>query len=113
MHPVETHAIRALASAQTIVYTADTGPSRSVTDFAWGANLLIAEASFQHASKETASLHMSAREAGEMAAQAQVTQLALTHIVPGLDPKVSIEQAAQEYRGEIHATSDNLRLTVY
>jgi ribonuclease BN (tRNA processing enzyme) len=84
-----------------------------VTDFAWGANLLIAEASNQQASKETAGLHMSAREAGEMAAQAQVTQLALTHIVPGLDPKVSIKQAAQEYRGEIHATSDNLRLMVY
>jgi ribonuclease BN (tRNA processing enzyme) len=113
VHPVETYAIRALANAQTVVYTGDTGPSRSVTDFAWGANLLIAEASFQHSSKETAPLHMSAREAAQMAAQAQVSQLALTHIVPGLDPKVSIEQAAQEYRGEIHATSDNLRLIVY
>jgi len=56
---------------------------------------------------------MTAQEAGQMAAQAQVTQLALTHIVPGLDPKVSIEQAAREYRGEIHATSDNLRIVVY
>ncbi|HYR63119.1 MAG TPA: MBL fold metallo-hydrolase [Actinomycetota bacterium] len=112
-HPVETYAIRALASSQTIVYTADTGPSRPVTDFAWGANLLIAEASFQQTTKEGADLHMTAQEAGQMAAQAQVTQLALTHIVPGLDPKVSIEQAAREYRGEIHATSDNLRIVVY
>jgi hypothetical protein len=68
-HPVETYAIRALANAQTVVYTADTGPSRPVTDFAWGANLLIAEASFQQSSKETADLHMSAQEAGQMAAQ--------------------------------------------
>jgi ribonuclease BN (tRNA processing enzyme) len=113
LHPVETYAVRALANSQTVVYTADTGPSRGVTDFAWGANLLIAEASNQQATKETANLHMSAQEAGQMAAQAQVSQLALTHIVPGLDPQVSIEQAAKEYRGEIHATSDNLRLLVY
>jgi ribonuclease BN (tRNA processing enzyme) len=112
-HPVETYAIRALTNAQTVVYTADTGPSRPVTDFAWGANLLIAEASNQHASRETAELHMSALEAGQMAAQAQVTQLVLTHIVPGLDPRLSIEQARREYRGEIHAASDNLRITVY
>ena len=112
-HPVETYAIRALANAQTVVYTADTGPSRPVTDFAWGANLLIAEASFQQSSKETADLHMSAQEAGQMAAQAQVTQLALTHLVPGLDPNVSIEQARREYRGEIHVACDNLRLLVY
>ena len=112
-HPVETYAIRALTNAQTVVYTADTGPNRPVTDFAWGANLLIAEASNQQASKETADLHMSAQEAGQMAAQAQVTQLVLTHIVPGLDPKVSIEQARREYRGEIHAASDNLRIPVY
>jgi ribonuclease BN (tRNA processing enzyme) len=112
-HPVETYAIRALTNAQTVVYTGDTGPSRPVTDFAWGANLLIAEASFQQASKATADLHMSAGEAGQMAAQAQVTQLALTHLVPGLDPKVSVEQARLEYRGEIHVCCDNLRLLVY
>jgi ribonuclease BN (tRNA processing enzyme) len=48
-----------------------------------------------------------------MAAQAQVTQLALTHLVPGLDPNVSIEQARREYRGEIHVACDSLRLLVY
>jgi ribonuclease BN (tRNA processing enzyme) len=112
-HPIETYAIRATANSQTVAYTADTGPSRPVMDFVWGANLLIAEASLQESSKEMAELHMSAQEAGQMAFQAQVSQLALTHIVPGLDPKVSIEQAAREYRGDILATSDNLRIIVY
>lgn len=112
-HPIETYAVRALANNHTVVYTADTGPSRAVTDFVWGANLLIAEASNQKATKETADLHMSAEEAGEMAAQAQVTQLALTHLVPGLDPKVSLEQASRVYRGEVLVTSDNLRIVVY
>lgn len=112
-HPVETYAVRALAKNHTIAYTSDTGPSRPVTDFVWGANLLIAEASNQQGSKETADLHMSAAEAGEMAAQACVTQLALTHIVAGLDPRVSIEQASRTFRGEVHTTSDNLRLIVY
>ncbi len=112
-HPIETYAIRAKCGTQVVGYTADTGPSRPVLDFVWGANLLIAEASNQQATPESAPLHMSAAEAGEMAAQACVSQLALTHIVPGLDHKVSIEQASRVFRGEVVTTSDNLRLIVY
>jgi len=112
-HPIETYAIRIKCGAQVVAYTADTGPNRPVLDFVWGANLLIAEASNQKATAESAPLHMSAAEAGEMAAQACVSQLALTHIVPGLDHKVSIEQASQVFRGEVITTSDNQRITVY
>jgi ribonuclease BN (tRNA processing enzyme) len=56
---------------------------------------------------------MSAGEAGEMAARACVSQLALTHLLPGLDPAVSAAQAGREFRGEVVVTSDNLRLIVY
>jgi ribonuclease BN (tRNA processing enzyme) len=112
-HPVETYAMRLTSTASTVAYTADTGPSPSVTTFAWGANLLIAEATLQASSRETADVHMSAAEAGDMAARACVSQLALTHLVPGLDPAVSREQAAREFRGEILVTSDNLRMVVY
>lgn len=112
-HPVECYAIRATAEARTVAYTADTGPSRTVIDFVWGANLLIAEASLQKTSKELQELHMTASEAGEVAFQCQVSHLLLTHLVPGLDPAVSKQMAAREYRGEIDVASDNLRILVY
>lgn len=112
-HPVETYALRATAGSLTVAYTADTGPSQGVTHFVWGANLLIAEASLARESPETAEVHMSAAQAGEMAARACVSQLALTHLVPGLDPAASRQRAGQEFRGEIVVTSDNLRLIVY
>lgn len=112
-HPVECYAVRATADSRTVVYTADTGPSRPVVDFAWGANLLIAEASLQKTTKEQQEVHMTAGEAGEMAFQCQVAHLLLTHLVPGLDPTVSKEMAAREYRGEIDVAADNLRILVY
>ena len=112
-HPVETYAMRITTGSLTVAYTADTGPNAALTNFVWGANLLIAEASFQQASRETADLHMSAGEAGEMAARACVSQLALTHLLPGLDPAISLEQAGREFRGEIVVASDNQRLIVY
>jgi ribonuclease BN (tRNA processing enzyme) len=112
-HPVETYAVRITANSQAVAYTADTGPSAAVTNFVWGANLLIAEASLQKTSKELADLHMSAAEAGAMATQACVSQLLITHLVPGLDPAVSLEQARREFRGELGVATDNLRIMVY
>jgi ribonuclease BN (tRNA processing enzyme) len=112
-HPVETYAVRVTTNAQAVAYTADTGPSQAVTNFVWGANLLIAEASFQRSSKEKAELHMTATEAGAMATQACVSQLLLTHLGPGLDPAASLEQARREFRGEVGVASDNLRIIVY
>lgn len=112
-HPVETYAVRLTTNNQTVAYTADTGSTAAVSNFVWGANLLIAEASLQAPSKEMAAVHMTAAEAGDMATRACVSQLLLTHIVPGLDPKVSLEQAARGFRGEILVASDNLRIFVY
>lgn len=112
-HPIETYAIRLTANAQAVAYTADTGPSAAVTNFIWGANLLVAEASLHQATKQSVDVHMSAAQAGEMATNGCVSQLLLTHLVPGLDPAVSLQLAQREFRGEILVASDNLRILVY
>ncbi|HWD09318.1 MAG TPA: MBL fold metallo-hydrolase [Actinomycetota bacterium] len=112
-HPVETYALRATANSRAVAYTADTGPDMGVTNFCWGANLIICEATSQKAKNEVPDVHMTAAEAGELATRACTSQLLLTHLVPGLDPAVSREQAAREFRGEIDVASDNLRILVY
>jgi ribonuclease BN (tRNA processing enzyme) len=111
-HPVETYAVRAEAAGRVLVYTADTGPSDDVTALARGADLLVAEASLQAPAEGMEDVHMTAAEAGEMAAAADVGHLLLTHIPPYLDPKHSLEQARERYRGTISVASDGLVLPV-
>lgn len=106
-HPVETLAMRIEVNARSLVYTADTGWSDGLVSFARGANLLIAEASLQEPSASARDVHMTAEEAGRLAHQAAVDRLVLTHIVPGLDPAVSVEQAGRQFGGSITAATDN------
>lgn len=65
-----------------VVYTGDTRPCRETIDIARDADLLIHDATFTHdealRAKETN--HATAREAAELAKEAGVLKLALTHI---------------------------------
>lgn len=105
-HPIETLAMRVVSGGRTLFYTADTATSDAVTRLASGADLLIAEASFQEL-PEAEGIHMTAEEAGEMAAKAKVGRLVLTHLIPGLDPAVSLKQAASRFDGEVSLATDN------
>ena len=111
-HPVETYAVRAEAGGRVLVYTADTGPSDEVTAHAGGADVLVAEASLQAPVDGLKDVHMTAAEAGEMAAAAGAGRLLLTHIPPGLDPERSVEQARECYGGEVSVASDGCVLRV-
>lgn len=112
VHPVEALAMRIEAGGRTLVYSADSGPSSELVELAEGADMLIAEATMQEAIEELAEIHMTAEEAGELATGAGVGRLVLTHIWPGLDPEVSLAQAAKYFSGEIILASDNLRIEV-
>jgi ribonuclease BN (tRNA processing enzyme) len=111
-HPVETYAVRAEAQGRVLVYTADTGPSDDVTALARGADLLVAEASLQVPADGMEDVHMTAAEAGEMAAAAGAGHLLLTHIPPYLDAQRSLAQARERYGGGISLASDGLLLRV-
>src|SRR5204862_134966 len=79
------------AGGAVFAYTGDTGPSDSVVEMARGADVLMAEASYQDASN-LLPFHLSARQAAEHAKRAGVGRLLLTHIVPTLDASISLAE---------------------
>src|SRR5690606_22694499 len=69
---------------RSVAYISDTRPSEHVVEVVRGVDLLIHEATYLHELRGQARDrgHSTVREAAEVAAEAQVGQLILTHISP-------------------------------
>jgi ribonuclease BN (tRNA processing enzyme) len=109
-HPVETFGFRIEHAGKALAYSADTGPTEELIQIAAGADLLLSEASFVDGPDLPAGLHLTARQAAEHAARADVGELVLTHLVPWNDTAVSLEQAATAFAGPMRLASSGLRL---
>jgi ribonuclease BN (tRNA processing enzyme) len=95
-HPPPTVAVEMGHGGQRLVYTSDTGPGWSVDAFDPGADLVLSEATYQH-DDIRAPIHLSARQAGEMARTAKARHLMLTHLWPSLDPVASVEEGSDAF----------------
>ena len=73
-HPPPTVAVEVIGDDKRLVYTADTNTNWTVGAFAPGADLVLSEATYLHATKP-APIHLSAREAGEAAREAGARKL--------------------------------------
>jgi ribonuclease BN (tRNA processing enzyme) len=93
-HPIHTLAMRAETAEGTLTYSADTGPNVDLAGFARGSDLLLCEANYQDV-RMGVPLHLSARQAAGIAAQAGARELAITHVWPTLDPRVSVREARE------------------
>ena len=100
-HPVECYAIRVTAGGRTITYSADTGPSAAVARAAAGSDLFLCEATWLEDSPRPPNLHMTAREAAEHAARADVGRLALIHTTAYLDQQAFVDQASKAFAGPV------------
>jgi ribonuclease Z len=82
---------------RTVVIAGDTAPCAMTRLVAWKADLLVHEATFldDEAERAAETRHSTAREAGELAGEAGVQMLALTHVSP--------RYTGRELRDEAHA----------
>jgi ribonuclease Z len=84
-------------AGRRVVLTGDTTPTSETVDASREASVLVHEATFLHeeGSRARETRHSTAREAGEMAAEAGVAMLALTHLSMRTPPRAAREEAAR------------------
>jgi ribonuclease BN (tRNA processing enzyme) len=80
-HPVETYGVRLESQGRVLTYSSDTAPCEALVRLAMGADLFLCEASYIDGVDNPPDLHLTGREAAEVATKAGVGQLLLTHLV--------------------------------
>ncbi len=105
-HPVPAFAIRVTHGERSLVYSGDTGPCTSLEQIAKGCDLLLAEASFvETATNNPPNLHLTGKQAAEIAERAGVGRLVLTHIPPWYEPETVLAEAAPHFSGDVSLAS--------
>jgi len=100
-HHVPSYGMEVRGSGR-LVYSGDTRPCPELAALARNADLFLSEATFldqEPVSGERG--HLTAREAGEIAAEARVRRLLLTHVHPDVDTRKSLVAAKAAFDGDL------------
>jgi ribonuclease BN (tRNA processing enzyme) len=98
VHALPCLAMRVTSISGTLVYTGDTEYFAGLAPFAAGAGLLLCEANFQNADMAAnPPNHLSAAQAGAVAAAAGARKLVLTHLHPERDAALSVAEAREHF----------------
>ena len=108
VHRPESVAFRVTVDNIAVVYSGDTDVSGELIRLSQGADLLICESALPDELK--AEGHLTPSLAGEIARQAGVKGLVLTHFYPSCDKVDVVQQCARAYDGEIIVAEDLMRI---
>jgi ribonuclease BN (tRNA processing enzyme) len=109
-HPVETYGVRLEHRGRVITYSSDTAPCDALLRLAHGADLFLCEASYLDGADNPPDLHLTGREAGEIATKAGVGQLLLTHLVAAWGSEALTHEAATSaYAGPVEIVRPGAR----
>ncbi|MFQ5682043.1 MAG: MBL fold metallo-hydrolase [Candidatus Binatia bacterium] len=95
-----------------IFFTGDTAPCDAVRELALGVDLLIHEAMYFPPESDHYRSHSHPVSVGEIAHQAEVKQLVLTHLQPGIKEQRLLNDAGASFKRTITIATDQLRLVV-
>jgi len=108
--------IREARTGRSMVFTGDTTPINEMIDLARNCDVLVHEATYLESHRELAADygHSTARQAGRIAAEADVNTLVLVHFEcpPGSTVKHYRTEAAEEFKGTIYVPDDMETLTI-
>ncbi|MDA8393154.1 MAG: MBL fold metallo-hydrolase [Actinomycetota bacterium] len=110
-HGPETLAVRLDGDGACIGYSADSGPGWSLAALGPDIDLAVCEATWP-AEHEGNGGHMSGRQAGASAREAEVGELLLTHRAPWAPPDVVAAEAAAAFGRQVHQAMPGARYRV-
>jgi ribonuclease BN (tRNA processing enzyme) len=103
-------AARITEGRTVIVYGADGGPSDALASLAAGADLLVLEATFADDEAAAAATgHMTAAQAGALAARAGARRLLLTHLLPQMSQADLVRGAGRAFDGPVELAREGYR----
>lgn len=108
------HALPCLAVAvekegKKFVFSADTGPCPEIVQLAEGADLFLCEASWLVKDEGAPEIgHLTTWQAAEIAREAQVKDLCLTHLYPGYDREEIRQEGTAYFGGPVHIAKQDM-----
>jgi ribonuclease BN (tRNA processing enzyme) len=112
-HPVETYGFRIEHGHRVLAYSADSAPCDALLRLAQGADMFLCEASYTDGEDNPPNLHLTGREAGEIASKAGVGRLVLTHLVTAWGSEAEAFAAAEAaYAGPVEVARSGARYDV-
>ncbi len=113
VHPVPTLSMRMTADGHVIAYSADSAGGPDLVACARDADLFLCEATWQGEMGDwPPGIHLTAAAAGDIATQAGVSRLVLTHLLGSIDRPRSLAEARRTFVGELSLADDNLTWTL-
>ncbi|VEI14003.1 MBL fold metallo-hydrolase [Trueperella bialowiezensis] len=111
-HTIEAVSIRITGPSEedpqrsvVLSYTGDTDYAPTVVEAAQDADVLLSEAAFEEGRDEARGIHLTGKRAGEIATEAGVKRLLLTHLQPWTSRKRTASDAQAVYDGEVTVVS--------
>ena len=101
IHPDPCFSMRIEQDGHALVYISDTEYTEDLAEFAHHAELLLCESSLYDEYRGRVPGHMTAGEAGRIAAAAAVRRLVLTHLPHFGNHSLLVEQAGNRFKGPI------------
>ncbi len=101
VHPCEAYALRLAHGGRSLVYSGDTGPCDTLVELAARADVFLCEATWPHDDDAPREVHLSGRQAGEVARAAGVGRLLLTHVPTWFDGQVLLAEAMGAFDGPV------------
>lgn len=112
-HPVETYGVRLEHQGKVLAYSGDTAVCDALVRLALNADLFLCEASYLDGADNPPGLHLTGREAGEMATKAGAGRLLLTHLVAAWGSESeTLAHAAEAFDGPVEVVRPGCRYEV-
>lgn len=106
-HPVETLAPRLSYDGTVLAYSGDSAPTSALVECAAEADLFVCDSSWlERDGPHPGGVHMTGAQAGRTAEQAGAARLAVTHVLPTIDPAEVAAEARSAFAGEVLAAHD-------